>query len=285
MSGDCHPAVVPFQYCKGAITWRWIGRNRTRGLCARRYRTDFSSWCTTDSTSCLASGLCAAVMRPNPVRGLTLGAAELEPFYDACEANDIPLLLHEGTHTHVETAGASRFASHFAQHACSHPMEAMMAFLSLLEAGVFERHPRLRVSLLESGCGFLPYWLWRLDEMEFEQVSNELGDRIHQRPSQWGRAHALWHRLSPYRPRPRHPRPAVCPRCCLESCGAARCGLGQPCPLAGPLATPLGIREVFLTFSTRARYFGIYTKPSPIGWFRHADGGVAPHQRRRPIPS
>lgn len=135
----------------------------------------------------LASGLCAAVMRPNPVRGLTLGAVELEPFYDACEANDIPLLLHEGTHTHVETAGASRFASHFAQHACSHPMEAMMAFLSLLEAGVLERHPRLRVALLESGCGFLPYWLWRLDEMEFEQVSNELGDRIRQRPSQYFR--------------------------------------------------------------------------------------------------
>ena len=140
-----------------------------------------------DLEAALRSGLGAAVMRPNPVRGLTLGAAALDPFYSACEANDIPLVLHEGTHTRVETAGASRFGSHFAQHACSHPMEAMMAFLALLEGGVLERHPRLRVAFLEAGCGWLPYWLWRLDEMEYAQVSNELGGRISQRPSQYFR--------------------------------------------------------------------------------------------------
>lgn len=135
----------------------------------------------------ISRGLTAAVMRPNPVRGRTLGAPELEPLYAACAANDIPLLLHEGTHTRVETAGATRFASHFAQHACSHPMEMMMAFLSLLEAGIFERHPRLRVAFLEAGCGFLPYWLWRLDEMEYAQVGNELADCVRQRPSTYFR--------------------------------------------------------------------------------------------------
>ena len=45
----------------------------------------------------LALGFTAAVMRPNPVRGLTLGAPELKPLYAACVANDVPLLLHEGT--------------------------------------------------------------------------------------------------------------------------------------------------------------------------------------------
>lgn len=135
----------------------------------------------------LSLGFTAAVMRPNPVRGLTLGAPELEPLYAACVANDVPLLLHEGTHTRVETAGASRFASHFAQHACSHPIEMMMAFLSLLEAGVFERHPTLRVAFLEAGCGFMPYWLWRLDEMEYAQIRNELGDHVRQRPSAYFR--------------------------------------------------------------------------------------------------
>ncbi len=135
----------------------------------------------------LRAGLTAAVMRPNPVRGRTLGAPELEPLYAACVAHDIPLLLHEGTHTRVETAGATRFASHFGQHACSHPIEMMMAFLSLLEAGVFERHPRLRVAFLEAGCGFLPYWLWRLDEMEYAQVGNELADCVRMAPSAYFR--------------------------------------------------------------------------------------------------
>jgi predicted TIM-barrel fold metal-dependent hydrolase len=135
----------------------------------------------------LRDGLRAAVVRPNPIRGRTLGAPELEPFFAACEAHDVPLLIHEGAHTRAETAGASRFTTHFAQHACSHPMEAMMAFLALLEGGVLERHPRLRVGFLESGCGWLPYWLWRLDELEYAQLSNEVSGRISMRPSEYFR--------------------------------------------------------------------------------------------------
>ncbi|HEU4536326.1 MAG TPA: amidohydrolase family protein [Polyangiaceae bacterium] len=135
----------------------------------------------------LAAGHRAAVMRPNPVRGRTLGAPELEPFYAACAASGVPLLLHEGAHTRVQTAGASRFATHFAQHACSHPLEAMMALLALLEGGVLERHPSLRVGFLESGCGWLPYWLWRLDALGYAQSSNELGDRMRRPPSAYFR--------------------------------------------------------------------------------------------------
>ncbi|HET9621348.1 MAG TPA: amidohydrolase family protein [Kofleriaceae bacterium] len=135
----------------------------------------------------LALGHRAVVMRPNPVRGKTLGAPELDPFFAACAANDVPVLLHEGAHTRVATAGADRFETHFAQHACSHPLEAMMAFLALLEGGVLERHPTLRVGFLEAGCGWLPYWLWRLDQLEFAQMSNEVSGRIDRRPSEYFR--------------------------------------------------------------------------------------------------
>jgi predicted TIM-barrel fold metal-dependent hydrolase len=140
-----------------------------------------------DLEAALADGHRAVALRPNPVGGKTLGTRELEPFFAACEASDVPVLLHEGAHTRVETAGAARFETHFAQHACSHPLEAMMAFLALLEGGVLERHPRLRVGFLESGCGWLPYWLWRLDELEFAQMSNEVRGRINRRPSEYFR--------------------------------------------------------------------------------------------------
>jgi len=135
----------------------------------------------------LRDGHRAAVLRPNPVGGKTLGAPELEPFFAACEAAGVPVLLHEGAHTRVETAGANRFQTHFAQHACSHPMEGMMALLALLEGGVLERHPGLRVGFLESGCGWLPYWLWRLDDLEYAQMSNEVAGRINRRPSEYFR--------------------------------------------------------------------------------------------------
>ena len=42
-------------------------------------------------------------------------------------------------------------------------MEIMGAFLSLATAGVFDRFARLNFAFLESGCGWLPNWLERLD--------------------------------------------------------------------------------------------------------------------------
>jgi len=135
----------------------------------------------------LRDGLRAAVLRPNPVRGKTLGAPELDGFYAACAAAGAPVLLHEGSYTRVETAGVPRFKTQFAQHACSHPMEAMMALLALLEGGVLERHPGLKVGLLEAGCGWLPYWLWRLDEVEYAQLGSEVAGRIERPPSEYFR--------------------------------------------------------------------------------------------------
>ena len=40
----------------------------------------------------------------------------------------------------------------------------MLALLGLVVEGVFDRHPRLRVGILESGTGWLPWWLDRIDE-------------------------------------------------------------------------------------------------------------------------
>ena len=45
-----------------------------------------------------------------------------------------------------------------------HPMEQMAAMASLVLDGALDRHPDLRVAFLESGTGWLPYWLHRLDE-------------------------------------------------------------------------------------------------------------------------
>jgi len=61
-----------------------------------------------------------------------------------------------------------------------------MAFASLLEGGVLERHPRLRVGFLEAGCGWVPYWLWRLDE-RWENVAHEVAETVTMRPSDYFR--------------------------------------------------------------------------------------------------
>lgn len=127
-------------------------------------------------------GVRAIVVRPNPVRGRLLGDAAYGPLWGLCEARSIAVVCHEGTHAHLPTAGADRFSSRFAQHACSHPMEQMMAFLGLLEGGVFERYPGLRVGFFEAGAGWVPYWLWRLDE-EYRCLGGEVRATVKRAPS------------------------------------------------------------------------------------------------------
>ncbi|HWN68444.1 MAG TPA: amidohydrolase family protein [Haliangium sp.] len=134
----------------------------------------------------LEYGWRAVVLRPNPARGRTLGHPAYEPFWRACEQHGVAIAIHEGTHVRLPAAGADRFQSRFALHACSHPMEQMMAFLALVEGGVLERHPGLRVGFLEAGCGWAPYWLWRLDE-EYHHLAGEVEDHVKMAPSAYFR--------------------------------------------------------------------------------------------------
>lgn len=140
----------------------------------------------TESRRIADFGWKAVYLRPNPVKGRLLSDPAYEPFWTECEKLDIAVSLHETTHSRVPSAGADRFHSRFALHACSHPMEQMMALLALIEGGVLERHPQLRVGFLESGCGWLPYWLWRLDR-EYEDLQWEVGDRVKMKPSDYFR--------------------------------------------------------------------------------------------------
>lgn len=128
----------------------------------------------------------AVCLRPNPTKGRLLSDPAYEAFWTECEKLGVAVGLHEGSHSRLPTVGADRFNTRFALHACSHPMEQMMALLTLLEGGVLERHPNLRIGILESGCGWLPYWLWRLDR-EYEDLHWEVENNVKLKPSEYFR--------------------------------------------------------------------------------------------------
>jgi predicted TIM-barrel fold metal-dependent hydrolase len=131
-------------------------------------------------------GWTAILLWPNPLHGRLLSDPSYEPFWSTCERLSLSVGIHAGAHGRIPTAG-DRFQTRFAQHACVHPMEQMMALLALIEGGVLERHPGLRVAFLESGCGWLPYWLWRMDELSYQYARAEVEHHVRMKPSEYFR--------------------------------------------------------------------------------------------------
>ncbi len=57
-----------------------------------------------------------------------------------------------------------RFDTRLGIHAITHPVGAMQAVFNFTVGGVLARFPELRVGFMEANCGWLPFWLERLDE-------------------------------------------------------------------------------------------------------------------------
>jgi predicted TIM-barrel fold metal-dependent hydrolase len=109
-------------------------------------------------------GFPAVMARPNPVGGRQLYDPAYESLWATIEDLDVPICFHEGTAVHLPQVGPDRFERHAFWHACSHPMEQQIAMTAMVLGGVLHRHPQLRAGFLECGAGWLPYWMWRLDE-------------------------------------------------------------------------------------------------------------------------
>lgn len=122
-----------------------------------------------------------AVQVPTYVAWRKLSDRMLDPFYAAAERLDIPIAIHSQPR---DAAGTDRFDKFMAIHAVSHPFEQMIAMTQLILGGVLERYPRLRVGFLESGAGWVPYWMDRLDE-EWEKRGDVEAPHCPRRPSEY----------------------------------------------------------------------------------------------------
>jgi predicted TIM-barrel fold metal-dependent hydrolase len=137
-----------------------------------------------EAARCRQLGLVAVMVRPNHLYGMNLGDRRLDPLYQTVAGAGLVLSVHEGLGVRGPTTGADRFTSFVERHACSHPMEQMTALLSLVMGGALDRNPTLRVAFLESGTGWLPYWLDRLDEHAEWLATTECAD-LSLRPSEY----------------------------------------------------------------------------------------------------
>jgi predicted TIM-barrel fold metal-dependent hydrolase len=115
-------------------------------------------------------GLTAAMVRPHPYGGRTIFDPDWDPLWAAAQELDCPIGVHGTASWPTAHAGADRFtkAQREMAHVTVHTIEQELAFVGLIRTGVFERFPRLRMAFLESGGGWVPTMLDRM-ERHFDQ--------------------------------------------------------------------------------------------------------------------
>ncbi|PYN74086.1 MAG: hypothetical protein DMD96_31635 [Candidatus Rokuibacteriota bacterium] len=133
-------------------------------------------------------GAVAVIGNPNPVGGRHIHDPELEPLWSAIEELEVPVGFHPTGQSSLRDDIARRYLDHpngrVIGAAGRNPMELMLAFASFAAGGVLERHPGLRCAFLEGTCGWLPWWLWRLDEA-WEKFGPGSEVQVTQLPSQY----------------------------------------------------------------------------------------------------
>ncbi len=83
------------------------------------------------------------------------------PIYEALIRHDLPLCLHAGS-AYRQPVTSLGWPSWVMEDAAASQQGFQSALASLITEGVFVRFPTLRVVFAESGCTWLPAFLWRL---------------------------------------------------------------------------------------------------------------------------
>jgi aminocarboxymuconate-semialdehyde decarboxylase len=91
------------------------------------------------------------------VNGLDLDDPGLEPVWEALEGSGLVVILHPAGFTE-----ARRMSDYYLVNVIGIPLSTTLAVTRLILAGVFERHPGLRMVLVHGG-GYLPFYWGRTD--------------------------------------------------------------------------------------------------------------------------
>jgi uncharacterized protein len=111
----------------------------------------------------IAKGAVAVTIPP------VLGARNLDdpallPFFEAAGDAGAAVTVHSAPGMQVALPAAERFSNYAQVHCLSFPVDQMVALTALAMGGVLDRVPGLRVGFMESGVGWVPYFLHRMHE-------------------------------------------------------------------------------------------------------------------------
>jgi predicted TIM-barrel fold metal-dependent hydrolase len=107
----------------------------------------------------------AVNMLPLAPPELPLDDPSLDPIWAAAADLDLAVTTHTFSWTPPYSPGTfDCWESPFLARCTAHPWSGMRNMATFLGSGMLERHPGLRVGVLETGQGWLPFWLARIEE-------------------------------------------------------------------------------------------------------------------------
>ncbi len=110
-----------------------------------------------------------------------LGSKTFWPIYEEIQRLDVPFCVHN---RREGPRGDDRFDSFLFMHTIGRPVETAIQFAGLIYGGVPEAFPQLRIGFMETGVGWVPYWMERMDE-EWEKRGEVEAPLCKQRPSDY----------------------------------------------------------------------------------------------------
>ena len=166
LAGDVARPDVAAANARAYNRWMadFIGYNRERlfamGLCPLQ-SVDAA---VAEIASLAEHGFTGLTFRPERYAGLELYSSEMDRVWSAAEDHDLTVAIHGSFGSKMTSFARTRYTNQFYIHMVCHPFEQMASVMEVVASGILDDHPRLRIGFFESGLGWLPYWLERLDE-------------------------------------------------------------------------------------------------------------------------
>ena len=128
----------------------------------------------------------AAVYLPTCCVDPLYGNRRYDPVFAAAQEAGLPVMLHSVTVVYpVFPFNLNGFETMFATHLLAHPLALIANLVSMMETGVPERFPELKIAFAEGGVGWVPWIMLRMDK-EYAERRREV-PVLKDRPSSYVR--------------------------------------------------------------------------------------------------
>lgn len=121
----------------------------------------------------VANGARGGFLLPFTLDGLPHGHPDHDPLWQAAQELDVPIAIHTGVdpparslhHRFDGVSWPEGIPAHIWYLQMLFPQAVQQAFSTFFQFATFDRFPGLKVVVLESGAGWLPYWMDRMDAL------------------------------------------------------------------------------------------------------------------------